>query len=217
MAKRLLDIVFGTILSVLCLPLIILLSVGVCVSLRTWRPIFVQERIGFRGRRIRIIKLRTLPLDCPRYALKASLSGVKVHCYANFLRRTHLDELPQLLLVLVGTLSLVGPRPKMPDCFEPVDAHYREMRIQVAQGCTGLWQVGRHSAGQPDAFPEYDAFYIKHASVRLDLWIVWRTLLLVLRLAGPVELTDIPRWAQRPRLAARDTAMTLMPAVSAGE
>jgi lipopolysaccharide/colanic/teichoic acid biosynthesis glycosyltransferase len=198
-AKRLFDMVAGGIASIVCIPLILLLAVGVCLSLRTWRAFFVQERIGLGGRRIRIIKLRTLPLDCARYARKAAIAHIELRPFTRVLRRTHLDELPQLLLVPLGRLSLVGPRPKMPDQFEPVDPAYGEMRVRVPQGCTGLWQIGMHSYTAPEVAPQYDAFYLAHGCLRLDLWILWRTALLVLGLAPPVALDAVPPWACRAR------------------
>lgn len=173
------------------------LAVGVCLTLRTWRPFFVQDRIGLRGRRIRILKLRTLPPDFPRYALNSALAGVVLPRYSAFLRRTHLDELPQLFQIPFGRLRVGAPRPKMPDTYEPVDSTYRSMRITVPQGCTGLWQIGRHAPEPPDKAPEYDAFYLQHASLRLDLWITWRTVLLILRLAPQVGLAAVPQWARR--------------------
>jgi len=92
----------------------------------------------------------------------------------------------------------------MPDAYEPVDPDYAERRVQVPQGCTGLWQVGLHSYDLPSASPQYDDFYLDHASIRLDLWILWRTALLVLRLGPPVGLDDVPLWITGP-LAARRT------------
>ena len=195
--KRLFDVVVGTLLCLLVLPVIVVLAVGVCLSLRTWRPFFVQDRIGLRGRTIRILKLRTLPLYCPPLRPQGQPGRPSIPRYTGFLRRSHLDEMPQLLLVPFGRLSLVGPRPKMPDEFEPVDPVYGSTRIQVPQGCTGLWQVGAHSADQPEVSPQYDAFYLEHASMRLDLWIFWRTALLVLHLAPPIDLDDVPQWARR--------------------
>jgi lipopolysaccharide/colanic/teichoic acid biosynthesis glycosyltransferase len=195
--KRVFDVLVGTLLCLLVMPVVLLLAAGVCLSLRTWRPFFIQDRIGLQGRRIRIPKLRTLPLDCPRYALKASLADIPVPRFTALLRRTHLDEMPQLLLVPFGNLSLVGPRPKMPDEFEPVDPVYGRARVQVPQGCTGLWQIGPDSLYQPEISPQYDAFYLEHASLRLDLWIFWRTALLILHLGPQVGLDRVPRWARR--------------------
>lgn len=208
MGKRLFDIVVGTVLSVICLPLIALLAVGVCFSLQTVSPFFTQYRIGARGRYFRIIKLRTLPADTFPYALRGAVRGLPLTPFARFLRRRHLDELPQLLLVPLGILSIVGPRPKMPDTFEPVDDSYGALRVRVAQGCTGLWQISVHRYQMPDACPEYDLFYLEHATLRLDFWVLWRTALLVLGLAGPVRLIDIPRWTTRREIRLRSAADT---------
>ncbi len=194
MRKRLVDVVLGTVLAVAAAPLIVAMALAAAVAFGAW-PFFVQDRIGYGGRLFRIVKVRTLRPDVPAYALKDDLAPAAAPAFMRFLRRCHLDELPQLLLVPLGRLSLVGPRPKMPDHVEPVDAVYGQRRVQVAQGCTGLWQIGRHSAELPQAAPQYDFFYVEHASLRLDMWILWRTALLLAHLAGPVDLADVPPWA----------------------
>ncbi len=189
----------GTVLALLSLPVVLVLAVAVCVTLRTGRPFFVQERIGQRGRRIRILKLRTLPPDFPPYALKSALAGVSLPRLSAFLRHSHLDELPQLFQVPFGHLSLVGPRPKMPDAYEPVDSAYRTMRIRVPQGLHRSVADRLPRGGARTRTPKYDEFYLQHASLRLDLWIAWRTVTLILRLAPPVDLDDVPQWARRGR------------------
>src|SRR5215217_2594374 len=103
-----------------------------------------------------------------------------------FLRTHHLDELTQLYLVPLGGLSLVGPRPKMPDRFEPVHPVYAAARTRVPQGCTGLWQIGSHKHLLPNESPQYDFFYVRERTFAMDLWILWRTALLMLHLRGPV-------------------------------
>lgn len=134
----------------------------------------------------------------PRYALKSNTNPPDSSSrLARFLRRTHLDELPQLLLVPFGTMSLVGPRPKMPDAYEPVDPGYRATRLRVRQGCTGLWQIGPDTDRLPDEAPEYDAFYVEQATLRLDLWILWRTVLCMTKIGRPVPLERIPQWLLR--------------------
>lgn len=141
-----------------------------------------------------MIKVRTLPADADPYHLKAD-PGWKEHDNAllRAFRRLHLDELPQLWLVPTGRLSLVGPRPKMPDEFEPVDPHYGAARTTVPQGCTGLWQIGAHTDELPSRHPEYDLAYLELAGPGLDLWILARTLGRSLGLARPVRLDDLPR------------------------
>jgi lipopolysaccharide/colanic/teichoic acid biosynthesis glycosyltransferase len=192
------DITLGTVLALLALPVIIVLAFCVAAALREW-PIFVQQRMGKSGRMFSFPKLRTLPSRVPKYALKYEWD-VEVGRFAQFLRRRHLDELPQLLVVPLGWMSLVGPRPKLPDFCEPVPAEYGQARTVVAQGCTGMWQIGPDTHRLPRETPEYDLFYVENMSLRLDLWILWRTLVSLLGFGRPVQLDDIPAWT-RPGLA----------------
>jgi lipopolysaccharide/colanic/teichoic acid biosynthesis glycosyltransferase len=188
-------------LCLLALPFIALGAVVVMVSLRTVSPFFFQTRIGRSGKDIRFPKLRTMPRSMPEYALKTTVSFAHLPAAMKFLRKLHIDELPQLFLVVTGTVSLVGPRPKMPDIYEPVTAPYGTTRVQVPQGCTGLWQISAHKYELPSDYPEYDLFYVAHQSFRLDLWILWRTLAHGLRLTKLVTLADVPVWARRPTAA----------------
>ena len=197
MAKRALDVAVGTLLALLVLPLIVVLAIAVAVEFRAW-PFFVHERIGEGGRPLRFVKLRSLPPSTPKYATKDRID-VEVSRFGRLLRRTHLDELPQLFLVIGGQLSLVGPRPGMPEEYEPVDAYYRRTRLTVPQGCTGLWQIGTHTYGLPSEAPEYDFFYVENASVRLDLLVLWWTGRLMVGLGRARSLDDVPRWALRER------------------
>lgn len=194
--KRSIDLVVGSLLAVCAVPVISVLAVLTLFRFRAW-PFFTQERIGTSGRPFRFVKVRTLAPSTPRYGLK-SADGHPIACpLMDALRKLHLDELPQLFLVLRGRMSLVGPRPKMPDIYEPADPTYVATRLRVPQGCTGLWQIGAHRDGLPNEAPEYDMFYVEHASVRLDLWILWHTLLLMAGIGGLVSLVDVPQWARR--------------------
>jgi len=197
LGKKVLDVVVGSVLAIVAVPVIVVLALTLGVLFQAW-PFFAQDRLGLRGQHFKMVKLRTLHPDVHPYSLKGDLPPGSAPGIAGRIRRLHLDELPQLLLVPMGKLSLVGPRPKMPDRFEPVDATYGHRRVQVPQGCTGLWQIGLHRDGLPGAAPQYDLYYVEHASLRLDLWILWRTALLLLGLGPRVGLNDIPRWVPTP-------------------
>jgi lipopolysaccharide/colanic/teichoic acid biosynthesis glycosyltransferase len=197
-AKRAFDLVLGTPLSLLALPVIAMLAVGVAASLRCW-PFFCQWRTGHHGTAFRLPKLRTLPKTTPAYASKFELDEENLPRFVRFLRRRHIDELPQLLLVPLGRMSLVGPRPKMPDDAEPIDPFHGRLRILVPQGCTGLWQVGEHAHLRVSDAAQYDYAYLRFGGVALDLWILWRTALMFLgagRAVSVVGETTIPRWAR---------------------
>lgn len=194
--KRIIDVVLGALLALAATPVVLLLAIGTAITFRAW-PFFVQRRVGEGGRLFPFPKLRTLPPGTPRYATKDALPDVVVPRFADFLRRSHLDELPQLFLVPVGWMSLVGPRPKMPDEYEPVNPVYGEIRQTVPQGCTCLWQIGRDTEFLPSEAPEYDTFYVAHKGWRLDAVILWWTALSMVGLGRAHGLDDVPRWARR--------------------
>jgi lipopolysaccharide/colanic/teichoic acid biosynthesis glycosyltransferase len=195
--KRALDLIVGTLLCVVAVPLMLAAALVSMIVLRTWSPLFFHERVGFGGAPLRFPKLRTMPPSMPAYGLKTAMSFETLPPAMKFLRRTHIDELPQLFLVVTGALSLVGPRPKMPDAVEPVDAQYGAARVTVPQGCTGLWQISVHKLELPNDHPDYDLLYVANQSLRLDLWILWRTLAHGLKLSKLITLEDVPAWARR--------------------
>lgn len=193
--KRGIDIVVGSLLALVSLPIIAVLAVVAAVHFHAW-PFFTQARLGKDGAEFTIIKIRSLPKVTNPYVLKSALEDLDFSWFSRFLRTTNLDELPQLLLIPIGKMSLVGPRPKMPDRYEPVGEHYSHTRTRIRQGCSCLWQVGIATHGLPNEAPEFDYFYLLHGSLRLDLWIAWKTGATLLGLSRPIELDDIPAWVQ---------------------
>jgi lipopolysaccharide/colanic/teichoic acid biosynthesis glycosyltransferase len=209
--KRGIDIVAGTALAVLALPVVLILAVGSAITLRAW-PIFVQVRVGRNGRRFLLPKLRTLPVSTASAADKYALNGVRIPAFGRFLRRTHLDELPQLLLVPLGRMSLVGPRPEMPSVLARYPSEFVAERTSVRPGCTCLWQLSPSASGLIYEAPEYDRAYLRHGGPLLDAWILYRTARAWLPKASSIELGDLPPWACRTGLAAtREPARTLHP------
>jgi lipopolysaccharide/colanic/teichoic acid biosynthesis glycosyltransferase len=193
--KRAVDVVLGALLCLVALPLVVVLAVIVSLLFRTW-PLFVHLRVGHRGRVVTIPKLRTLAPGTAVYADKTVTDLGPHSWFANALRSTHLDELPQLFLVPVGRLSLIGPRPRMAsEVADHGDTAYEMLRTSVLQGCTGLWQVSGHRSRVSDR-PEYDEYYIREHTVRLDAWILWRTFR-QLFVSSTIELADIPSWTRR--------------------
>jgi lipopolysaccharide/colanic/teichoic acid biosynthesis glycosyltransferase len=159
-----------------------LLAIGVWILVDGGRPaLLAQERVGRNGRRFRMLKFRTMVQNALELAeeLTDDPYGVvpddpRITRPGRFLRRTSLDELPQLWNVLIGQMSLVGPRPDLADQV----AHYTERdrgRLAVRPGITGWSQVnGREEISWPERI-EQDLWYIEHWSLRLDLRILART------------------------------------------
>lgn len=196
LARRLLDIAVGVPLCLLLLIPVLVLSLVLMVRFRA-NPIFVHKRIGRDGKLMSIPKLRTLPPATNPYADKTVVDLRAPNPFTAFLRTRHLDELPQLYLVPIGRLSLVGPRPRMPFEAEALgDETYNTLRTSIRQGCTGLWQVGEDTGRRVSDHPEYDLVYLSQVTVRLDLWILWRTLCQALGGRG-FNLGEVPRWLWR--------------------
>jgi len=193
--KRAIDVVVGTLLALLALPVVLVLALVTAISMRAW-PFFVQTRIGHRGVPFRLVKLRTLPVSTDHYADKRAIESIPLTWVSRTLRRTHLDELPQLFLVPVGRMSLVGPRPEMAFLHDRMSPSFARRRTQVRPGCTGLWQISHGCAGLIAEAPEYDLHYVDNQSLLLDLWIAWRSAAMVLG-SGTVGVADVPAWLTR--------------------
>ena len=214
-AKRLSDVLISAVLLLVALPLIVVLAVVSAMSLRSW-PFFVQERIGQDGRTFRFLKIRTLPTTFATYAAKSALDEIRIPVPMRILRATHLDELPQLWLVLTGRMSLVGPRPEMAMLHDRLAPEVAVERVSVRPGVTGLWQVSTHSDGLICDRVEYDRLYVRYSNVLLDLWIRVKTVEKML-LGRRIHLFEVPMWAistERAVPVAPQPAMLRMPTVN---
>lgn len=209
-AKRVFEWILAAAAALVTVPIVLVLAVISTITFRAF-PFFSQERIGRGGRRFRLVKIRSLPksmrISAPKYELtKTSTTG-----FGRFVRRTHLDELPQLWLVLAGTMSLVGPRPEMPNLAEGFSEEFARRRSSVRPGCTGLWQISADAHRLINEAPEYDLTYVENAGLRLDLWIMWRTLVEFVRPRKRPTLADVPRWALRSPTSLRVAAPVVQP------
>jgi lipopolysaccharide/colanic/teichoic acid biosynthesis glycosyltransferase len=192
--KRTLDVVLGGLLLVLALPLIVLAAIAI-VLVTGGSPIFAQERVGQHGRRFRIFKLRTMvknahelrgqlmhlnELDGPVFKIR---KDPRLHPLGSLLRRTSIDELPNLINVILGDIALVGPRPALPCEIEHYDAAARR-RLLVPQGVTCLWQINGRSEVSFEHWMQLDNHYVDTWTPLGDLTIVIRTIPAVLRKDG---------------------------------
>lgn len=184
LAKRVFDIILAFSLLVALAPLMLVISVVVAVT-SPGGPLYSQERIGKRGKPFRLLKFRTMMQDAERYTgpVLTWEGDPRITKVGRILRNTRLDELPQLINVLRGDMSFVGPRPERPffvDEFSERIPDYR-YRLKVKPGITGLAQIeGRYSTNPEDKL-KYDLYYIRSFSLLLDLHIMLRTLKVMLR------------------------------------
>lgn len=172
--KRVFDIVVASAALVLSAPL--WLVIAVAIRLESGSPVFFrQERVGLDGRRFVLFKFRSLRADTDPYQSSTTIGGHQATRLGRILRATTLDELPQLLNVLRGDMSLVGPRPEMPFLVEGY-TEVQARRLTVKPGITGVWQLSadRHGMEIHENI-EFDLFYIAHRSFLLDLVILFET------------------------------------------
>jgi len=181
--KRVFDIVVSSVVVLLTLPLWVFIVIA--IKLDSEGPaIFLQDRVGKNGKCFKIFKFRTMVAHTDQYAYSPSEAGDKrITNVGAILRKTSLDEFPQLLNVLRGEMSLVGPRPEMPFIVEGY-SDWQRQRLKVKPGITGLWQImGRKDLPLHENI-EYDFYYIKNQSLLLDLSILIKTVPVILRRDG---------------------------------
>ena len=175
-----LDFIISLLALTVLSPLLLVLTLVGAVKMRG-NPFFVQERPGRNGRVFRLIKLRSMTNEKKNGELlpdEERLTG-----YGRFLRRTSLDELPELWNILVGHMSIVGPRPLLVK-YLPLYNEHQARRHEVRPGLTGWAQVnGRNSITWEQKF-DYDVWYVDHVSFALDVRIVMMTVRSVLKREG---------------------------------
>jgi lipopolysaccharide/colanic/teichoic acid biosynthesis glycosyltransferase len=181
MAKRIFDLFVSAILLIIALPILIAVSLLVFVILK--RPVFfAQVRPGKDCEPFKMYKFRTMTNDTDE-AGNLLPNEIRMTSFGLFLRRSSLDELPELYNVLIGDMSLVGPRPLLMD-YVPLFNEFQIRRHEVKPGITGWAQVnGRNSISWEEKF-ELDIWYVEHCSFLLDLKILWLTLIKTLRREG---------------------------------
>jgi lipopolysaccharide/colanic/teichoic acid biosynthesis glycosyltransferase len=199
--KVALDFLLAVVLLVLTAPLL-LLSI-ILVKLTSPGPaIYAQTRLGRHGRPFTLYKVRTMTHNCESLtgACWSVPGDTRVTALGRWLRRTHLDELPQLWNVLNGDMSLIGPRPERPEFVPQLEQalpHYVD-RLQVRPGVTGLAQVQLPADTTLDSVRiklAYDLHYVRNLSLLLDIRIYWATFFKVLGVPFPVlrQLFGLPR------------------------
>lgn len=143
----------------------LLLLIAVLGWVETSSPIFVQERVGQNGRPFNILKFRTMPVETPNVPTH-KLHKTEITSLGKLLRKTKLDEFPQLLNVLRGEMSLVGPRPSLPTQSELITERNLRGVLNVKPGITGLAQIHEVDMSDPVALAEIDASMIRNLTLR---------------------------------------------------
>lgn len=187
--KRFLDVILSIFAIALLLPVYLILAVG--VKLSSPGPIFfLQERIGLNGRTFKIIKFRTMYVDAEEMGPQlSSANDPRITGIGRFMRKSRLDEFPQFVNVVLGDMSLVGPRPERQfyiDQIVPIEPQFLQL-TRVRPGITSWGQVKYGYAENVDQMLQrmkYDLLYLKNQTLALDFKIMLYTILIVLKAKG---------------------------------
>lgn len=179
-AKRMIDLAIASVLLALFAPFLLLIAL--LIRLDSPGPaLFIQDRVGGGGELFKIYKFRSMQHDTPCYELSPTTPlDPRITRIGRFLRRNSLDELPQLVNVLLGDMSLVGPRPEMPFIVQLYTSEQWQ-RLQVTPGITGLWQLSADRAFPIHENIEYDLYYIRNRGFFMDIAILIHTLFFAMR------------------------------------
>ena len=175
--KRAYDIFLATVGLIIALPIVLLFSILIVIE-TPGSPFYVQERMGKNGKRFMMMKLRSMRMDAEKEGAKwAEVNDPRVTKVGAFIRKTRIDELPQLVSVLKGDMSIIGPRPERPFFTAKFNKEIKgfENRLLVKPGLTGLAQVSGGYDICPSEKLQYDLTYIQNLTFSLEVKIIVKT------------------------------------------
>lgn len=171
--KRSLDFFFALILLILSSPFLLIACIAIPLESRG-SPVFSHQRVGYKNKIFTVYKLRTMCLETHRDGRKLR-DRERVTKVGRILRKTSIDELPQLINILKGEMSFIGPRP-LPVRYYPFYTEEEILRHEVRPGITGLAQINGRSNLEWEKRFEYDVYYYRNLSLGMDLDILWKTI-----------------------------------------
>lgn len=184
MIKRLIDITVCLFVLLSLLPLLVIIAIIIRVD-SAGSPFFTHPRVGKNGRIYGMVKFRSMVKNASQIgSFRTESNDARITRVGAFLRKTSLDELPQFWNVLIGEMSLIGPRPDTPMQEKDYTPEQWQARCSVKPGITGLAQVMGRSGLSHEERLAYDLKYAEHASVKMDIEILLKTVKIVLNRAG---------------------------------
>jgi exopolysaccharide biosynthesis polyprenyl glycosylphosphotransferase len=224
-AKRVMDLAIAFVALLASAPLILAAAIAILVEDRK-SVLFRQERVGLHGRPFQVLKLRTMSVDAATQRdhlevlnerrdgplFKAS-ADPRVTRVGRFLRATSIDELPQLVNVIKGDMSLVGPRPALREEVDEFDQEHLS-RLNMRPGVTGLWQVEARDNPSFHVYRRLDLFYIENWSLRMDATILFGTVSALLGRAVQLGCSVVSRAIRRGRLGSNRAKATEISSIS---
>ena len=179
--KRLTDFFFSIVLLVPAIPICLISAIFIILE-TNGNPLYVQERVGLNGDKFKIYKLRSMYSDAEKDGHKwAEKEDSRITKVGSIIRKTRIDELPQLINIIKGEMAIIGPRPERPEFIEEFLKEIPDFndRLAVKPGITGWAQVNGGYELSPKEKLKYDQYYIEHENFKLDILILFKTIKVV--------------------------------------
>ena len=179
--KSSIEFIFSLLLLIIAVPICILACIAIYVELRV-NPIYTQNRVGLNGKIFKIYKLRSMYIDAEKDGAKwASENDERITKVGRIIRKTRIDELPQLVNILKRDMSIIGPRPERPEMIKEFIKYIPDFndRLLVKPGITGWAQVNGGYSLTPKEKLEFDKYYIRNRGFKLDLLIIVKTIIVI--------------------------------------
>lgn len=179
--KSSIEFIFSLLLLIIAVPICILACIAIYVELHV-NPIYTQKRVGLNGRVFKIYKLRSMYIDAEKDGPKwASENDERITKVGRIIRKTRIDELPQLVNILKRDMSFIGPRPERPEFIKEFIKYIPDFndRLLVKPGITGWAQVNGGYSLTPKEKLEFDKYYIKNRGFKLDLLVLIKTIIVI--------------------------------------
>lgn len=204
--KRIFDIVFGVLLGIIAIPLLVIACLFIYVCSPESSPIFKQVRVGYREKEFTMLKLRTM-------TNKRSKDGQllpdeeRLKWWGKLIRKTNIDELTQIIHILAGQMSFIGPRPLLPREMLVMTPKERQLRQSVLPGIVGWESVNEEKSSSRAEMAQFDLYYVRNWSLSLDAKIFFMTLKNVLSLNRPEDSVRAPKLMEEEIYAASQKEM----------
>ena len=190
--KRLFDLVFGIILGVVAIPVLIVACIFVFICYPESSPIFKQVRVGYKGKEFVMLKLRTMTnkKDANGEYLPDS---ERLKWWGKIIRKTNIDELTQIIHILAGQMSFIGPRPLLPKEMQVMTKKEQEKRQSVLPGIVGWESVNEDKSSSRAEMAQFDLYYVDHWSIGLDIKIFFLTIFKIFSFSRPDDSLRAPK------------------------
>lgn len=186
--KRIFDLCFSICVLIITLPLLVIVSI--IIKIESNGPvIFKQERLGIGGKKFAIYKFRTMCVGAEKQGVYESENDIRVTKFGKILRKTSIDELPQLINIIKGDMSVIGPRPTL--TYHPWQynqyTNVQLIRFNVKPGVTGWAQINGRKEVEWNERIKLDVFYVENISIKLDILIFLKTIVKVIKMENNIN------------------------------